>query len=330
MKFKVANPIYDAVFKYLMSDLESACILLSHLMDQEILDLLMTPTEHQVKLDDRNLTVYHLDFSARVRLEDGSERMVLIEIQKAKLPSDIMRFRRYLGNHYADGKNVQELPDGGKEPLPIFTIYFLGHGLEAIRVPVLRVARGYYDAATKERLEVRERFVESLTHDSVVVQIPYLTGRRRTELERLLSVFDQAQCDPEDQHLVEVDDEEYPAEYRPILGRLLEAVSDKGVVETMRVEDEVLNDLQEWERKVAMRDELLVEKQKALEEKERALEAERRRAEEKERVAEAERRRAEEKERELQATRRAAVEALVKTGMPREEAERMIVSQLQH
>ena len=38
-----------------------------------------------------------------------------------------------------------------------------------------------------------DAFVESLTHDSIIVQIPRLHGRINNRLDRVLSVFDQTQ-----------------------------------------------------------------------------------------------------------------------------------------
>ena len=38
--------------------------------------------------------------------------------------------------------------------------------------------------------KARFTFVEALSHDCWVVQVPLLAARRRTDLERLLSVFD--------------------------------------------------------------------------------------------------------------------------------------------
>ncbi|WPD24624.1 MAG: hypothetical protein SD837_08685 [Candidatus Electrothrix scaldis] len=50
-----------------------------------------------------------------IRQEDGSRKLVLIEIQKAKLPTDIMRFRKYLGGQYQDPNNVYPTEDDASE-----------------------------------------------------------------------------------------------------------------------------------------------------------------------------------------------------------------------
>jgi hypothetical protein len=41
-----------------------------------------------------------LDFVATIKLKTGGTKKVLIEIQKARKPIDVMRFRNYLAEHY--------------------------------------------------------------------------------------------------------------------------------------------------------------------------------------------------------------------------------------
>ena len=114
---------------------------------------------------------------------------MLIEIQKAKLGTDIMRFRRYLGEQYRDPNNLRPGTDRPKRVLPLLTIYFLGHPLEHTKAPVIRVRRESLDMTTGKRLEKPEPFIESLTHDSYVIQIPYLRRERQTEVEELLQIL---------------------------------------------------------------------------------------------------------------------------------------------
>ncbi len=160
---KVANPIYDVVFRYLMEDKRVAKLLISALLELEVLDIELKPSEYNIKFKKPPLTVYRIDFKARIRDKDGREQLVLIELQKAKLPTDIMRFRRYLGMQYAHKDNVAE-ETGNKYALPIISIYFLGYPLNNFKnVPIIKVARQYIDQATKEVLQGKEYFIESLT-----------------------------------------------------------------------------------------------------------------------------------------------------------------------
>lgn len=269
---QIANPIYDTVFKYLMQDLKSAKLLLSAIIGREITALEFQPTERHLPLGEQ-LLVMRMDFRARVRDEQGKEELIIMELQKAKLPSDIMRFRKYLGEQYSDKENVVREP---KEPyqkaLPILSIYFLGHKLERVTAPVLWVNRVYIDVATGEQIHEKEDFVEGLTHDSIVVQIPYLKGKRRTELERLLALFDQSNL-ARDRHFLNVDEAELPKRYRPLLRRLQQALADPSVRQTMEDEDDLIEDFKFLQRQIDAKEKTLQAKEEALHAQEEALHA---------------------------------------------------------
>lgn len=198
---QIANPIYDVVFKYMMSDNKVAKLFLSAIIGEEIIELAFEPTEMQLSLQE-SITVLRMDFKATIKQLDGSQKVIIIEIQKAKLHTDIMRFRRYLGLQYSDVENsvikeVYKNPNGNdtiiRDALPILSIYFLGHQLDKVKdVPVIKVERSYVDVATGTVLEEREAFIESLTHDSFIIQIPNIKGHRRTELEKLLYILTKA------------------------------------------------------------------------------------------------------------------------------------------
>ncbi|HLO67829.1 MAG TPA: hypothetical protein VK188_12470 [Holophaga sp.] len=274
---RIANPIYDVVFKYLLDDGKVARILLGALLGREILDLQFRPTEvhHEAGT---SLLVLRMDFAATLRLEDGSRKLVLIEIQKAHNAMDVMRFRRYLGSQYANGENVYPGPGGTELPLPIVTIYFLGEGLDGVDAPVLRINRHYRDVATGEDLPIADPFVEALTHDSIVVQMDRLGGRRRTDLERLLAVFDQDRAARSDPHLLDILEENFPERYQEVLRRLIRAGAEPKVRDGMDVEDDVVSFIQSSERRTAdaraealrIREELAA-KDRALEDKDRVL-----------------------------------------------------------
>lgn len=280
----IANPIYDVVFKYLLDDEKVARLMLSILLGREVLELRYRATEVRAEVAP-SVLVLRLDFAATVRLEDGSSKLVLIEIQKAHTPADILRFRKYLGAQYAHPDNVTHGPDGTKRALPLVTIYFLGEGLEHTEAPVVRVNRTYEDAATGQEIQIREDFVEALTHDCIVVQINQLKARRRTELERLLAVFDQGFVSG-DPHQLSFPEEDYPENYQIVLRRLNRAIAEKQVRDGMDVEDEYLETLLDRDRALANTQKALEEERRALEEERRALEEERRAREEERRASE--------------------------------------------
>ncbi|WPL19530.1 hypothetical protein Thiowin_04661 [Thiorhodovibrio winogradskyi] len=253
---QIANPIYDVVFKFLLEDNESAKLLIGTIIGEDILALEFRPQERSHKIDvggERFLTVYRMDFAARIRNTEGEERQVLIELQKAKFPTDIMRFRRYLGSQYSDPDNTRlvtldQIQDRKvRQGLPLLTIYFLGHRLEHSRAPVIRVRRDIVDLTTGEPLAEKEPFIEGLTHDSYIIQIPELHRERRTEVERMLQIFDQGLIIG-DKHVLALDEAEVPPRYRPLVRRLQRARAEPEIAEVMELEDEILQELQEHER----------------------------------------------------------------------------------
>ncbi|MCK6695280.1 MAG: hypothetical protein L6Q97_24660, partial [Thermoanaerobaculia bacterium] len=269
---QIANPIYDVVFKYLMNDEKVAKLLLSAIIGREVVSLEFRPTEHHFPVGEM-LMVLRMDFSARILDEHGNQELIILELQKAKLATDIMRFRRYLGEQYGNKENVVREPAAEypyRKALPILSIYFLGHTLDHVKAPVVRVNRRYIDAATGEQIHEKEEFIESLTHDSIIIQIPYLKGRRRTELEQLLTLFDQS-ATADDPHFLQVNEEDLPERYRPLLRRLQKAVADPVVRQTMEAEDELIEEFKDYQRLIAAKEGIIAEKEKAIFEKEQTI-----------------------------------------------------------
>ena len=267
---RIANPIYDGAFKYLLDDNRIAKLFLSTLIGQDIIELSFRPTEHCTNVKQRSVTVFRMDFSARIVLPGGEENLVIIEIQKAKYATDIMRFRKYLGQQYLSKENSYTVK-GELHAMPILSIYLLGHSLEHTDFPVIRVIRQYLDASGKEQLQRREEFIESLTHDSIIVQISHLNQRHQSDLECLLGIFDQSQKDPADAHTLSIREEDYPEKFQGVIRRLIKAISEPKVREIMEVEDDYLEDMEDMERMIAQKNAALVEKDAALVEKNAAL-----------------------------------------------------------
>jgi hypothetical protein len=285
----IANPIYDVVFKYLLDDEKVARLVLSALLGREVLALQFRPTEVQheaPKGDGAQLLVLRMDFAATVRLEDDSHKLVLIEIQKARTAWDVQRFRRYLGANYANPKNLYLDQDGKQQALPIVTIYFLGEGLERVDVPVLKINRHYLDMATGDEVRITDPFVEALTHDSIVVQINRLKGRRRNDLEQLLEIFDQGRASRSDPHLLDILEENFPERHREVLRRLMRAGVEQEVRDKMDVEDDLLAAFQDQARESADLRQVFVEKDQVIQEKEQVIQDKDQLIEEKDQVIE--------------------------------------------
>ena len=310
---RIANPIYDGPFKYLLDDNRVARLFLSTLIGEDITELTFRPTEHRADITQRSVTVFRMDFSARITLPSAEEKLVIIEIQKAKFATDIMRFRKYLGAQYASKENTFR-SKGHESAMPILSIYFLGHSLEHTKLPLIRVVRQYQDGAGNVLPGAKEEFIESLTHDSFIVQIPHLKERRKNDIESLLGIFDQSQKDPRDAHALSICEEDYPEKFQPVIRRLIKAISEPQVRETMDVEDDFLEDLEDMERTVATLGSALEEKTAVILEKDAALVKKDAVIEEKDAVIE-----------EKDAVIQKAIQALVASGLSEKAARAMLL-----
>jgi len=284
----IANPIYDAVFKYLMEDIEIARGLLGTIIGQEITELVLQPQETtaQSQLTGQIVKIYRLDFTAIIKQADGSHRKVLIELQKSKHLADIMRFRRYLAQNYQkEDEIINASGEQEHKVLPIVTIYFLGFKLKHISVPVLKVNNCYYDVIRGEPLEKTEKedFIELLNHESYTIQIPKLKNRLKTRLEKVLMIFSQ-DYSTEDRHQLDFGGDDDDPLLKKMLRRLHRVVSDPVIRQQMDIEDEMERiynrELKVLYDKVLEQDKVIEEKKKDIEEKDQAIEALRKQIEE--------------------------------------------------
>jgi len=306
---QIANPIYDVVFKYMMDDNKVAKLLISAIIGEEIIELDFRPTEYRSDIEAKSLTVYRMDFSAKIKTGKDKFKTVIIEIQKAKYHTDIMRFRRYLGIQYQNKDNSLVDDNGHRKAFPIISIYFLGHRLKYAKSSIIKVNREYIDCITGERIKEREEFIECLTHDSYIIQIPELSHRRRNELEQILSIFDQSSADNEDSHVLNINENHYPEKYKPVIRALIKAISEPKVRKDMTIEDDIIEEMENIERALNKKIlEIAKEKQRAEEEKQRAEEEKQRAEEEKQRAEEEKQRAEEEKQRAEEEKQRAEEE----------------------
>ena len=236
----IANPIYDIVFKYLMEDERIARTILSALLQKDIIHVEVRPHEYSSSKRD-TLSVFRIDFGATIRKEDGEEQLILIELQKTWLPTETLRFRQYLGVQYENPRNIVE-GSADQHAIPMVAVYLLGHKVGDIEEPVLYVRHQSFDydgqVVTKG---LPNPFIDSLTHESIIVQIPRLHGKINNRLDEVLSIFDQTRKDSCNQQMLHIDDSLYPdddVEMQHILRRLLMAATNAEMRMDMNVEDE--------------------------------------------------------------------------------------------
>ena len=151
-RMKIANPLYDHAFKYLMSNDKLARKVLSVILEKEVLELELSQQELVIEDEERRFTLYRLDFKAVILEENGRRETVLIELQKSKLPTNVLRFRNYLGLAYthktkAKHPGTQVAQDSA---LPIISIYILGYNVEDIPSVAVKVESRIVDKSRHE------------------------------------------------------------------------------------------------------------------------------------------------------------------------------------
>jgi len=313
----IANPIYDSVFKYLLEDNRVAILMISTIIDEEIESLDLRPQEkisvaefkkREGKYPDIFFSVLRMDFSARIKTKQGEYKNVLIEIQKAQNNKDIMRFRKYLGEQYCKEDDVYDNGKKRKEALPIITIYFLGFELKNIEAQAVRVNRKYFDAITDKEIKKKNDFIEKLTHNSYLIQIPRLKKSRQNKLENLLSVFNQENQQEGDSHVLDFQEVIKGEELEIITKRLGNALLNKEVRDSLEVEEEAVEVLRKEERlryeELEKKDNVIKKKDQIIEESKQILKDKNKMLEDKDKMLENKDRILEDKDKMIEELRR--------------------------
>ena len=263
MIIHVANPIYDSVFKYIMEDERIAKTILSALLKKEVVHVTVRPHEYSNTTRD-TLSMFRIDFAATVREKEGNEikdRIVLIELQKTWLNTETLRFRQYLGAQYNNKNNIREADEKGFA-YPMVAVYLLGHKVGNIKEPIVYVNHDVFDYNGNVVAEGNtEPFVESLTHNSIIVQIPRLQGNVNNRLEKVLSVFDQTNVEDDTQQVLKIDEDKYADDndMMYVLHKLTAAAANSEMRQDMNVEDEFYKAIEDRDTAIMQRDKILKE-----------------------------------------------------------------------
>ena len=211
----IANPIYDAVFKNLMTagkgtNKDIAGYFIGTILGEEIadIDFLSQEITYHTKPNKKvktlknveTLTSKRLDFVATIRTNKGEYKKVLIEIQKSQKPADLLRFRTYLGEQYKKTDAITVKDNRIEQALPLVVIYMLGFPLQGIKTIAIKINRTYEDIDTTDANDenlIKSPFIECLTHDGYFLQVPrinkdkYLNWEKCSELRKMMSLFEQ-------------------------------------------------------------------------------------------------------------------------------------------
>ena len=273
MIISVANPIYDSVFKFLMEDERIAKTILSALLKKEVLSVEIRRHEHTNTTRD-TLSMFRIDFAAKIRERDGKERLILIELQKTWLETETLRFRQYLGAQYLTAENIEKEGENEGYAAPMVAIYLLGHRVGKVDKPVVYVKHNAYDYEGKVlQGAMEDPFIGSLVHDSIIVQIPLLHGQINNHLDKVLSVFDQSYRDKLNRQVIALDETIYEGDddMMYLLRRLTAATANAELRMDMNVEDEYFSAIEHRDTELMVKTQKLEELDKKLAEKDNQL-----------------------------------------------------------
>jgi len=261
----IANPIYDVTFKRMMENNRIAKFLLGTILRCEILSLESTSTEYTTKTKEPpHYTVTRLDFAAKIHTKEEGEQEVLIEVQKANHPGDILRFRRYLGSKYQNSK------------LPLITVYFLGFKLDDINAPATLFSVGGQDLLTNMAIETKNKFVKLLTHASYIIQVPRINRSEKSMLNKLLTIFDQKSVLKDAPYISDLHLKKIEPEMKEMVDVLQSIVANKRLrakLEKEEYDNQLIEDyFDRNERMLAEKDLLIEEKEETIKGKDILLE----------------------------------------------------------
>jgi hypothetical protein len=234
----IVNPIYDVAFKQIMENNSVAKFVIGTILNCEVLELVPSITERvQEDSATRKPTLFRMDFAATIKPAGAAQKRVIIEMQKAKLLGDVMRFRRYLGKEYATSE------------LPIISIYILGFNL-SLDSPAFVARPDYWDLRTGIKLLGKDFFVENLTHNAYFIQTHRISRSFQTKLDRLLSVFEQANFVgyTETTKLLDLSEDDLEQKYpelKELVNILRKAAADKDTLQKLDREQEYLEAMDE-------------------------------------------------------------------------------------
>jgi hypothetical protein len=280
------------------------------LIGEPIIDVAMIPQEYtlpkknrksgkketvagETKDEYRRLSVIRYDFLATVRTHEGKHKKVLIEIQKSLKPTNMERFRIYLGEQYKRLDMVDVTSGKEEKALPIICIFLLGYTIPNCNTPLVKVNRICWDMINQKEIRQKIDFIEALTHDGYFVQIPRIKGKPRNILEKLLCVFEQEffvykTIIKEYGYSV---DHEIIREMLDVLRHIAADPEEKKTLEMEWLEDKdeegyekALKTIAEKEQTIAEKEQTIAEKEQTIVEKDKALDEERKKNAEKDRT----------------------------------------------
>jgi hypothetical protein len=164
--------------------------------------------------------VFWLYSTAKITTANGKYKKILVEVKKSVLNSDILNFNGYC-----------KQPDYEK-PLPVYTVMIIEQGIDIPNGPSIESGYVVTDVMSGETLtNVNISFLPYIHDKSWIFQICYINNGGRNDVERLMSLFKR-----ENGYIIDVNEEDFPKSYHPVIHRLHAALENEDVRTAMEKE----------------------------------------------------------------------------------------------
>jgi len=288
--FKILNPLYNVVFKYLMTDEEVAKEVLEILTGYKILELHLDETELIPPENSEKVHLFHSDFKVTIEIVPQQTETVIISIQKANQMTDIFQFKQHIINSFQykqERKNIN--PKTGEienvnHPIKLIPILILNFEIEYEHQDLVIRNRPLNEAFFFEKSYQNDIFfTQHLAYEMQIIQLPYFKNIQPKHFENelfkqnlytFLKLFTQSHYLPENRHkLLILRDEFSEIQFQPIIQRLQYALEEFPRFEQeMYLEDEALEEWQKHKNTIAFLQTQIEEKQNEINEKAELIE----------------------------------------------------------
>ena len=242
-----------------------------------LLDNSLSDIDKQIKISEitikdpvtnQDIKLFHLDFVAVIEKENGETELVMIELQKVAVETDIFRFKQYIAENFQKKRKIKSIdPDTGQEIIeeypyrliPIFILNFeIEYEITDLMIRTRQIKTGIF---TGKQLDKKNKFIDNLSYEIYVVQLPYLNkidksllkdDKYRSKLYALLKLFDQQAKKTDNEYRLRLFRKIFPKFLDRIIKRLQTADIDNPDLEKqMQAEDYYLKPLLRRDNKIA-------------------------------------------------------------------------------
>ncbi len=226
----------------------------------------------QINLKDpvsgKDIKLMHLDFTAVIEKENGEEEMVMIELQKVAIETDIFRFKQYIAENFQKKRKIKKVDtDTGKEiemelPYRLIPIFILNFEIEDeisdLMIKTRQVKTGIF---TDKEMSGKNEFIDNLSYELYVVQLPYLSKAEKLKfapdsykgkLFALLQLFDQRAKEVYNEYRLRLFRKVFPGFLDQVIKRLqAAAIENPNLEKQMQAEDYYLKPLLKRDNKIS-------------------------------------------------------------------------------